>query len=117
MYARWRIFKSHDLAHEVTVVFNVDEDVVCCKTVNEMNFLMQPITLCELVPIDSFKRTALSLMRIREEIVNKLQGSFSMDEINRCSTGGWPPAKEIALYIPIRKYWPSLPTRRRSDGT
>ena len=108
MYARWRIFKSHDLAHEVTLVFNGDEDVVCCKTVNEMIFLMQTITLCELVPIDSVKRTALSLMRIREEIVNKLQGSFSMDEINRCSTGGWPSAKEITLYLLIRKYRPSL---------
>ena len=107
-YAKRRIFKSYDLSKEVRIVFNEDGNRICCRSVSEMIFLAKAITLCELIRIEDVKQTSMRVMSIREEIVNKLQNSFSRDEIERCSTGGWPSQKEIILYLLVRKYRPSL---------
>jgi hypothetical protein len=106
-YARCRISRSDNLKHEIKVAFNGDGGIIHCRSANEMIFLLQSVALCDLLH-SPVKNTALRLMSIREDVVSKLKGSFSADEISRSSTGGWPSVKEIALYLLIRKYRPSL---------
>ncbi len=42
------------------------------------------------------------LLDIRRDIVERLKSGFSSQEIDQCSTGGWPGIKEALLYVLIR---------------
>src|SRR5271157_2784519 len=81
--------------------------VFYCSDVDELRFLgMCTYCILVLLPSSDVGQSVEHLMSIYRSVRERLESKFSQDQIDSCSTGGWPGWKEAVLHALVRRYRP-----------